>query len=185
MILTSDDGSTRSAVMFHIGGTQARRDVDNDGKFNDIIRYDLHYSIDEKIFLQEISIYRESETSTGSTTKVFWKENAWIDSRDFLEVLELAEVDTLIEWLQTYFAEEHNYGATFRREKLDPKEIHWEDFLDSFIKDKGISRERMEAMMLEGEFQSSLTYFGSWREDIRCIVYVPALKEFVVYRSGF
>jgi hypothetical protein len=157
------------------------RDVDG-GRRPDRFRYEVN----------EVKAgYQASLTIHSATGQVLWEHRWAMTHHDFIDDLLVQEADTssggllsVDDLVKRFFDGSLTYGATLERRKLEASDL--DDSQIAFAaKQLRTTVSRLRQDILSQEANTVFSYRAEWREDLLQLVYVPAVRRFVVFARGY
>ena len=122
---------------------------------------------------------------------MFWDHRWTMTRHDFIDDLLVQEGDissrgtlSVEDWVRRFFGGSLNYGATLERQKLEASDV--DDAQIAFAaKQLRTTVSRLRQDILSQETNTVFSYRAEWREDLVQLVYVPAVRRFVVFARGY
>ena|SRR5256885_6912418 len=177
--------------------TSAYYDWDADGKpdhFNLHVQKALDYSIDSaKKSKEKFWSYHCWLTVKGTKggTEI-WSDEWSVKEDDISSFKDMADFSTNQEYFQKWFTIANNFESgktvnTFELLRLTKDDVD-ADVVGGEItrlKIPGTTASQLSELIANSPKSRSFCYRATWREDLRCAVYVPKLDRALLYQNGY
>jgi hypothetical protein len=175
----------------------ANFDWDGDGKpdqFTLHVEKQFDYSIEsEKTSKEKFLWYHCWLSVRGSHSgKEIWRDEWSVKEDDMPSFKDMANFsmnrEFFVQWFKIRNAFEPGKTVnTFELLKLTKDDIDADVVAGEItrLKIPGISASRLNELIVSDAKSRSFCYRASWREDLRCAIYVPQLQRALLYQNGY
>jgi hypothetical protein len=175
----------------------ANYDWDADGrpdKFSLHVEKQRDYSIEsgkqskEKIWWYHCWLVVKSAKSG----REIWQDEWSVKEDDMPSFKELADFSSEREYFQRWFTIRNTYEPNKVFNIFEPMKFTPEDVDNSVLAEEitrlkipSVTPEQLSKSIVDNADSRSFCYRASWREDLRCAVYVPQLERALLYQNGY
>lgn len=175
----------------------ANYDWDADGKpdhFSLHVQKELDYSSESEKTSKEKFLWYHcwlSVKGTKNGTEI-WRDEWSVKDGDMSSFKEMADFFQDTEYFQRWFAIPNNFENgkilnRFERVRLAAKDIDSDVLTEEIarLKIPHITPRKLRELITSNASSRSFCYRATWREDLRCAVYVPQLQHALLYQNGY
>ena len=172
-------------------------DWDGDGKpdrFNLHLEKQLNYAVEARTQSKEKFWWYHCWFSVRGSHdgKEIWRDEWSVKEDDVPSFKDMANFSSNREFFQKWFTISSTFEPgktvnTFELLKLTKDDIDADVVSGEItrLKIPGISASRLSELIISEPKSRSFCYRASWREDLRCAVYVPRLERALLYQNGY